>query len=168
VIDHLKRVFSNPRDAELVRWHSEKRRKNNEEIRHPTDGTQWKFFDLQYKPFGSESRNIRFALSTDGINPFGENRTVHITWPVILVMYNLSTWLCHKRKYLYCLFLSKVRSKLAPILMCSWNHSWKIWQNSRMKGCVCGTSISRSISHCMQSYSFASMMLLGLYIIRTD
>jgi hypothetical protein len=79
VIDHLKRVFSNPRDAELVRWHSEKRRKNNEEIRHPVDGTQWKIFDLQYKPFGSESRNIRFALSTDGMNPFGENRTVHST-----------------------------------------------------------------------------------------
>jgi predicted nucleic acid-binding Zn-ribbon protein len=40
VIDRLKRVFSNPRDAKLVRWHSEKRRKNNEEIRHPADGTQ--------------------------------------------------------------------------------------------------------------------------------
>jgi hypothetical protein len=39
VIDHLKHVFSNPRDAELVRWHSEKHRKNNEEIRHPADGT---------------------------------------------------------------------------------------------------------------------------------
>jgi hypothetical protein len=100
VINHLKRVFSNPRDAELVRWHSEKRRKNNEEIRHPTDGTQWQFFDLQYKPFGSKSRNIRFALSTDGMNLFGENRTMHSTWPVILVMYNLLTWLCHKRKYL--------------------------------------------------------------------
>jgi hypothetical protein len=74
VIDRLKRVFSNPRDAELVNWHSEKCRKN---------------FDLQYKPFGLESRNIRFTLSIDGINPFGENRTMHNTWPVILVMYNL-------------------------------------------------------------------------------
>jgi hypothetical protein len=100
VIDHLKHVFSNPRDAEQVCWHSEKRRKNNEEIRHSADGTQWKIFDLQYKPFGSESRNIRFALSTDGMNPFGENRTVHSTWPVILTMYNLSRWLCHKRMYL--------------------------------------------------------------------
>jgi hypothetical protein len=27
VIDHLKCAFSNPRDAELVRWHSKKRRK---------------------------------------------------------------------------------------------------------------------------------------------
>jgi hypothetical protein len=64
------------------------------------DGTQWKKFDLQYLKFGAESRNIRFDLSTDGMNPFGENRTVHSTWPVILVMYNILTWLCHKRKYL--------------------------------------------------------------------
>jgi hypothetical protein len=100
MIDHLKRVFSNPRDAKLVCWYSEKRRKNNEEIQHPADETQWKIFDLQYKPFGSESRNTRFVLSTDGMNPFGENRTVHSTWLVILVMYNLLTWLCDKRKYL--------------------------------------------------------------------
>jgi hypothetical protein len=40
VIDRLKCVFSNPRDAELVRWHSEKCRENDEEIRHPADGTQ--------------------------------------------------------------------------------------------------------------------------------
>jgi hypothetical protein len=32
VIDRFKCVFSNPRDAELVRWHSEKHRKNDEEI----------------------------------------------------------------------------------------------------------------------------------------
>jgi hypothetical protein len=34
------------------------------------------------------------------MNPFDENRTVHSTWLVILVMYNLPAWLCHKRKYL--------------------------------------------------------------------
>jgi hypothetical protein len=44
VIDHLKYAFSNPRDVELVRRHSEKHRKNNEEIQHPADGTQWNFF----------------------------------------------------------------------------------------------------------------------------
>jgi hypothetical protein len=32
VIDHLKCVFFNPRDAELVCWHSEKCRENDEEI----------------------------------------------------------------------------------------------------------------------------------------
>jgi hypothetical protein len=39
-INCLKRVFSTPMDGELVRWYSEKRRKNDEEIRHPADGTQ--------------------------------------------------------------------------------------------------------------------------------
>jgi hypothetical protein len=43
VINHLKHVFSNPRDAELVRWHSEKRREIDEKIRHLADGTQWNF-----------------------------------------------------------------------------------------------------------------------------
>jgi hypothetical protein len=30
VIDRLKYVFSNPKDVELVRWHFEKRRENDE------------------------------------------------------------------------------------------------------------------------------------------
>jgi hypothetical protein len=66
VIDHLKCVFSNPRDAKLMRWHFEKHRENDEEIQQP-------------------------ALSTEGMNPFGENKTVHNTWPVILMMYNIRT-----------------------------------------------------------------------------
>jgi hypothetical protein len=49
------------------------------------DGTQWKKFNLQYPELSPESRNIR---------------TVHSTWSVILVMYNIPTLLCHKRKYL--------------------------------------------------------------------
>jgi hypothetical protein len=59
-----------------------------------------KKFDLQYPKFAVESRNIKFALSTDGMNPFDENRTVHSTWPIILVMYNIPTCLYHKTKYL--------------------------------------------------------------------
>jgi hypothetical protein len=100
MINCLKRVFSNPRDAELVRWHSEKHRENDEEIRYLADGTQLKNFDLQYPEFSVESRNIRFALSTDGMNPLGENWTVHSTWLVIIAMYDIPTWLCHKRKYI--------------------------------------------------------------------
>jgi hypothetical protein len=34
------------------------------------------------------------------VNLFNENRTMHNTWSVILAMYNLPSWLCHKRKYL--------------------------------------------------------------------
>jgi hypothetical protein len=57
---------------------------------------------LQYQPFGSESRNIRFTLSTDGMNPFGENRTMHSTWPVNGHPHDVqpSNMVMHKRKYL--------------------------------------------------------------------
>jgi hypothetical protein len=34
------------------------------------------------------------------MNPFGKNRTMHNTWLVLLEMYNIPTWLYHKRKYL--------------------------------------------------------------------
>jgi hypothetical protein len=87
----FKMCVLQPRDVELVLWHSEKHSENNEEIRHLADGTQWKTFDIQYAEFAAESRNIRFTLITDGMNLFDKNRTGHSTWPVIFVMYNIST-----------------------------------------------------------------------------
>jgi hypothetical protein len=57
------------------------------------------------KEFGDEARNVRFALSTDGINPFGDLRTTHSTWPVILTIYNLPPHLCQKRMYLLLTYL---------------------------------------------------------------
>jgi hypothetical protein len=43
---------------------------------------------------------MRFAMCTDGINPFGDLSSRHSTWPVLLVNYNLPPWLCFKRKYI--------------------------------------------------------------------
>ena len=40
------------------------------------------------------------GLSTDGMNLFNERMSNHNTWPVILTMYNIPTWLCQMRKYL--------------------------------------------------------------------
>jgi hypothetical protein len=39
VIDRLKGLFSNPREAELMRWHAENRKQNNKQIRHPADAS---------------------------------------------------------------------------------------------------------------------------------
>jgi hypothetical protein len=83
-----------------MRWHAENRKQNNKQIRHPADASQWKNFDLMYPEFAKETRNVRFALGTDGMNPFSEKRSVYSTWPVTLTMYDLPSWLCHKRKYI--------------------------------------------------------------------
>jgi hypothetical protein len=99
VIDHLKRMLSNAREAHLLLWHVQ--RKRDGKIRYSTDGRQWKHFDLIHEEdFSSDPRNIRFGLSTDGRNHFGEMRNPHSTWQVIMCIYNLPPWLCHKRKYL--------------------------------------------------------------------
>jgi hypothetical protein len=50
--------------------------------------------------FGKEARNVRFALSTDGMNPFGDLSSSHKTSLVILTIYNLPPWLCQKHRYL--------------------------------------------------------------------
>jgi hypothetical protein len=64
VIDRLKRMFSNPRDAQLLLWHM--KRKTDGKIRHPADGRQWKHFDLNHQEdFSNDPRNIRFGLITD-------------------------------------------------------------------------------------------------------
>ncbi|XP_044954363.1 uncharacterized protein LOC123404496, partial [Hordeum vulgare subsp. vulgare] len=70
IIPRLKRLFRNKEHAKLLRWHKEDR-KSDGELRHTADGTQWRKIDRWFKDFAADARNIRFALSTDGMNPFG-------------------------------------------------------------------------------------------------
>nr|CAH65919.1 OSIGBa0102O13.10 [Oryza sativa] len=62
--------------------------------------TKWRNIDRKFKDFGKDARNIRFGLSTDGMNPFGVMSSGHSTWPVTMCIYNLPPWLCMKRKYI--------------------------------------------------------------------
>jgi hypothetical protein len=65
---------------------------------HPANGAQWRAINHSYKrSFSNEIRNIRFGLSTDGMNLFSSK---HSTWPVTLCIYNLPPWLCMRRTHL--------------------------------------------------------------------
>jgi hypothetical protein len=71
-------MFSNAREVQLLLWHVQ--RKRDGKIRHLVVGRQWKHFDLsQEEDFSNDPRNIRFGLSTDGMNPFREMRNPHST-----------------------------------------------------------------------------------------
>jgi hypothetical protein len=67
-------------------------------LRHPADGLQWRKINKEFKDFTGDARNLRFCLSTDGFNTFGEQSSSHSTWHVTLCIYNLPPWLCMKRK----------------------------------------------------------------------
>ncbi|XP_045791642.1 uncharacterized protein LOC123886360 [Trifolium pratense] len=99
IISRFKRLFANANDAKNLRWHAEER-KCDGQIRHVADSLQWKKIDSLFPNFGKESRNLRLGLATDGMNPFGNQSTNHSSWPVLLMIYNLSPWLCMKRKYI--------------------------------------------------------------------
>ena len=99
LIDHLRHLFSNPKDSELMRWWAtDERKKDNGVLHHPFDTQQWKDFDTKYREFHEDLRNVRFTLSTNGMNPFGDKTSTHNTWPVILSIYNLPPWLCQKEE----------------------------------------------------------------------
>ncbi|GJU46596.1 putative transposase-associated domain-containing protein [Tanacetum coccineum] len=66
-------------------------------MRHPADSPAWKMFDKKYLEFGCESRNVRLGLASDGFNPFRTMTISHSTWPVVLIPYNLPSWLCMKQ-----------------------------------------------------------------------
>src|SRR3954466_15486587 len=99
IIPRLKRLFQKKEHAKLLRWHNEDRKKDVM-LRHPADGSQWRKIDKEFKSFSDNARNLRFGLSTDGFNPFGEQSSSHSTWPVTLCIYNLPPWLCMKRKFI--------------------------------------------------------------------
>ena len=100
VIPRLKHLFANPKEAKMFRWHAEERKPYDGKLRHPADAIQWRNIDRKYTQFAKETRNVRFALSMDGMNPFGSMSSRHSTWPVLLTMYNLPPWLCMKQKYI--------------------------------------------------------------------
>jgi hypothetical protein len=70
IILHLKWLFTHKANAELIWWHAEGRKTDG--MLHHLDGIEWMNFDGKHKDFKKEIRNIRFGLTTDGMNPFGD------------------------------------------------------------------------------------------------
>lgn len=79
------------------RWHADERMCDGK-ICDIDDSLQWKEIDSLFPYFTIEPRNLRLGLTTDGMNLFGNMITNHDLWDVLLIIYNLSLWLCMKCK----------------------------------------------------------------------
>ena len=110
----MQQYFADPKVAKLLRWHADREEKKREDdtndpeidkkdkmLSHPKDASQWQALNFEDLEFGNGPRNIVLGASTDGVNPFGSQRSTHSTWPVFVWMYNLPPWLCMKRKYIH-------------------------------------------------------------------
>jgi hypothetical protein len=78
IIPRLQQLFTDKANVELLQWHT-KEHKKDAMLHHHADRIQWRNFDRRHKNFAVEVRNIRFELSTDGMNPFGETDNSHST-----------------------------------------------------------------------------------------
>ena len=80
VTDRLRCIFLNPKEATLMAWWDDERKVDDDRIAHPANCSQWQRIDEKHKEFSDDLRNVRFGLSTDGMNPFNERMSDHSTW----------------------------------------------------------------------------------------
>ena len=94
-----------------------------------------------YPDFGNKARNLRLGLTSDGMNPFGNLSSNHNSWSILLMIYNLPTWLCMKRKYIMlCMMIGGPRQPgndidvyltlLIKDLTKLWEHGVDVWDGN--------------------------------------
>ncbi|XP_041011477.1 uncharacterized protein LOC121255266 [Juglans microcarpa x Juglans regia] len=96
----LQRLFMSRKIVQAMRWHVKDRVDDPSCMRHSIDSRVWKDFDNKYGWFAADPHNVRLGLASDGFNPFNNMSKPYCIWPVLVVPYNLSPWLCMKDPYL--------------------------------------------------------------------
>jgi hypothetical protein len=63
-----------------LHWHDQGRKelnyKKDGKFRHPVDAAQWGNINTHF-PWFDNAKSIQFAMSTDGVNPFGNQSSTH-------------------------------------------------------------------------------------------
>jgi hypothetical protein len=85
-----------------MQWH-EKNSLEDGMVRSMVDSKAWKHIDAMWPNFTKNIKNLRFALTIDGMNPLGDFNLNHSACLVLLFMYNLLPWLVIKNFFLCCL-----------------------------------------------------------------
>jgi hypothetical protein len=68
-------------------------------LRMPVDGSSYKNIEERWPIFKEEPHNVRISLAADGVNPFGELRSIYSMWPVFVTNNNLPLWMSIKREH---------------------------------------------------------------------
>lgn len=66
----------------------------------PTDGSAFMDIEEKWPHFKKEPRNLRISLAADGVNTFGEMRSVYSMWPVFVINNNIPPWMSIKREHI--------------------------------------------------------------------
>lgn len=108
LIPRLKRMWRSSEIAGMLTGYT-KHVSSDDIMRSVVDSPAWKHIDNdpEFGDFGKEKRNMRFALSLDGVNPFKLSNTNWSTWPILLLCYNFEPWFVTKKFFIsMCILIS--------------------------------------------------------------
>ena len=85
ITPRLQRLFHDAETREDVLWHSRNQDFRDQNVmRHPSHGSEWKSFNQKHETFSADPRNIRLGLASDGFNPFGHQSATYSMWSGLL------------------------------------------------------------------------------------
>ena len=69
-------------------------------MRMPADGSAFKEIEEIWSHFKEEPHNLKLSLAADGVNPYGDMRSVYLVWPIFVINNNIPPWISIKREHI--------------------------------------------------------------------
>jgi hypothetical protein len=66
----------------------------------PADGSLFREIEEKWADFKDKPRNVRLSLTTDGVNPFRELRSIYSVWPIFVINNKIPPWMSIKREHI--------------------------------------------------------------------
>ena len=66
----------------------------------PVDGSTFSDIEEKWPHFKEEPQNIKISLAIDGVNPYGEMRSIYLVWPIFVINNKIPLWMSKKRKHI--------------------------------------------------------------------
>jgi hypothetical protein len=64
----------------------------------PTHGFAFRNIKEKWPRFKEQPHNLRLSLAANGVNPFGELRSIYSMWNVFFINNNIPPWMSVKRE----------------------------------------------------------------------
>ena len=69
------------------------------------DGSKFNEIDEKWSYFKEDPRNLKLSMAVDGVNPYGEMRSIYLVWPIFVINNNIPLWMSIKRE---CIMLALI------------------------------------------------------------
>ena len=67
-------------------------------MRMPIDGSTFKEIEETWSHFKEEPCNLKLSLAADGVNPYGDMRSIYLVWHIFVINNNIPPWMSIKRE----------------------------------------------------------------------